>query len=58
LRGSVSLVFALVKGEGYSPAHEGIRGVGRHLRSGPAAAAKATYATTLADVWPATKHFE
>ena len=27
-RGSVSLVFALVKGEGYSPAHEGIRGVG------------------------------
>ena len=27
-RGSVSLVFALVKGEGYSPAHEGIRRVG------------------------------
>ena len=27
-RGSVSLVFALVKGEGYSPAHEGIRGAG------------------------------
>jgi hypothetical protein len=26
-RGSVSLVFALVKGEGCSPAHEGIRGV-------------------------------
>ena len=27
-RGSVSLVFALVKGEGYSPAHEGIRRAG------------------------------
>src|SRR3990167_6067357 len=27
-RGSVSLVFALVKGEGCSPAHEGIRRVG------------------------------
>ncbi len=27
-RGSVSLVFALVKGEGHSPAHEGIRRVG------------------------------
>ena len=27
-RGSVNLVFALVKGEGCSPAHEGIRGVG------------------------------
>ena len=27
-RGSVNLVFALVKGEGYSPAHEGIRRVG------------------------------
>ena len=38
-RGSVSRVFALVKGEGYSPAHEGIRGVGapsiqRPCRSG------------------------
>src|SRR3990170_9122874 len=46
LRGSVSLVFALVKGEGYSPAHEGIRRGGRHLRSGPSAAAKATFALT------------
>src|SRR3970282_687826 len=27
-RGSVSLVFALVKGEGHSPAHRGIRRVG------------------------------
>src|SRR5713101_4458573 len=27
-RGSVNLVFALVKGEGHSPAHEGIRRVG------------------------------
>ena len=39
-RGSVSLVFALVKGEGCSPAHEGMRGVGRHVRGGLATAAR------------------
>jgi hypothetical protein len=42
-----SLLFALVRGEGWrSPAQEGIRGWGRHLRSDPGTAVKATFALT------------
>src|SRR3990167_4818929 len=42
-RGSVSLVFALVKGEGHSPAHEGIRGVGAPSTRRPCDSSQATF---------------
>jgi hypothetical protein len=45
-RGSVSPVFALVKGERCSPAHEGIRRWGRHRPDGPATAARQHVALT------------
>jgi hypothetical protein len=45
-RGSVSLLSALVKGEGTRRRLRGFEGWGRHLCSGPAAAAKATLALT------------
>ena len=41
-RGSVSLVFALIKGEGCSPAHEGIRGVGALSTQRPCDSGQAT----------------
>jgi len=55
-RGSVILLFALMRGEPCgSPAQEGIRGWGRHLRSGPATAAKAglalTHPSNLCETW-------
>ena len=40
-RGSVSLVFALVKGEGHSPAHEGIRRVGAPSTQRPCSSGQA-----------------
>jgi hypothetical protein len=47
-RGSVSLLFALVKGEGRSARRRmrGFEGWGRHLSSGSATAAKPTFALT------------
>src|SRR5262245_49631324 len=47
-RGSISLLFALVKGEGRSGRRRmrGCEGWGRHLSSGPATAAKSTFALT------------
>jgi hypothetical protein len=46
-RGSVILLFALMRGERWgSPAQEGIRGWGRHLRSDPGTAVKPTFALT------------
>ncbi len=41
-RGSISLVFALVHGEGCSPAHEGIRGVGAPSTRRPCDSGQAT----------------